>query len=121
MSVARTFLDLTDRRLDRIATQLPVEFGSDGKEFKRDYSVNLSPGGVFVATQAVMPVDTTLSLRFQFPDNGRRLACRGRVAWLNHAAADKKPHLPTGMGIQFASLAEEQLNIVRGYLAGSMT
>ena len=119
LSVARDFLDLADRQLTRVATRLPIEFAPDDEQFKRDYSVNLSSGGVFVATSTVLPVDTALALRFQFPDSNRRLACRGRVAWLNRPDAGKKPHLPTGMGIQFAALAEEQLDMVRGYLAGS--
>ncbi len=116
LSVARTFLDLADRQLSRVATRLPVEFGMNGNDLKTNYSVNLSPGGLFVATDTVMPVDTPLALRVQFSDKGRSLSCRGRVAWLNHPDGKKKPHLPTGMGIEFSQLANEQLNVVKGYL-----
>jgi len=117
LSAARTFLDLVDRQLSRVATRLPVEFACPGAEAKTNYSVNLSPGGLFVATDEVMPVDTRLSLRVTFPDRNQALACSGRVAWLNSAARGyKKPHLPTGMGIQFAQLASEQLNMVKSYL-----
>lgn len=116
LSAARTFLDLADRQLPRVATRLLVEFGRDDDELKMNYSVNFSPGGLFVATNVVMPVDTSLSLCVQFPDDDNLLVCQGRVAWLNHYDNNKKPHLPTGMGIQFAPLAAEQLSLVNSYL-----
>lgn len=117
LSAARTFLALSDRQMARIATRLLVEFGQHDYESTSSYTVNLSPGGLFVATHEVIPVDTQLSLRVQFPDAKSSFACRARVAWLNHPDQNKKPHLPTGMGMQFSSLVEEQLNIVKDYLA----
>lgn len=120
LSVARSFLDLTDRQLSRVATRLLVEFGQNDKDIKSNYSVNLSSGGVFVATNDVMPINTSLALRFQFPETNNSMTCRGRVAWLNHPENSKKPHLPTGMGIQFAPLAKEQISLVSGYLAAGV-
>lgn len=117
LSAARTFLELTDRQLSRVAAHLLVEFGHSDAELMTNYSVNLSPGGLFVATDAVMPIDTPLTLRLELSNSGRNLSCRGRVAWLNNPApGSKKPHLPTGMGIQFAQLAVEQQNMIKGYL-----
>ncbi len=118
LSATRTFLSLIDREQSRVETCLQVEFGQRDTELKTNFSVNLSPGGLFVATDEIMPIDTPLSLRVAFPDSAKSLDCRGRVAWLNHPAAEnKKPHLPTGMGIQFAQLASDQLDIVKGYLS----
>ena len=83
--------------------------------------MNLSSGGLFIACDDAMPVDTRLSLQVDFPRSGKRMTCRGRVAWLNHSESGrKKPHLPTGMGVQFDQLAREQLNMVKGYLASSL-
>jgi uncharacterized protein (TIGR02266 family) len=116
LSAAKTFLDLADRQKDRIASRLLVEFGQHSDELNCNYSVNISPGGVFVATSDVMPVDTQLAIRVEFPDSRRNLSCEGRVAWLNYPETRKKPHLPTGMGIEFASLADEQLDLLKVYL-----
>jgi len=117
LSAARTFLDLTDRQLSRVQTRLPVEYGLDEAALKTRYSVNLSPGGLFVATDEMVPVDSDLALRVEFPAGSRRLSCRGRVAWLNQPVlASKKPHLPTGMGIQFAQLSANELTLVKGFL-----
>lgn len=122
LSATRTFLSLIDRQQSRVETRLQVEFGQRDTDLKTNFSVNLSHGGLFVATSEIMPIDTPLSLRVTFPNSEKSLACRGRVAWLNSSAAEsKKPHLPTGMGIQFTQLATDQLNIVKGYLsAGSI-
>jgi len=119
LSAARTFLDLVDRKLSRVATCLPVEFTS-ATQRTTNYSVNLSPGGLFLATDEILPVDTSLSLQVTFPDSSKSLTCRGRVAWLNHSEdGRKKPHLPNGMGIEFSQLKNEQLNLVKGYLASA--
>lgn len=120
LHIARSFLDLTDRQQSRIPTRLLVEFGQDDKRINKNYSVNLSPGGVFVATKEILPVDTPLSLVVRFPTTQDSFACQGRVAWLNQSDRFKKPHLPTGMGIEFAQLAREQQSLVSGYLAASI-
>ena len=83
LSAARSFLGLTDRQLSRVTTRLPIEFGQREDQLKNNYTVDLSPGGLFVATDEVSPVDTSLAIRVKFPGNGKKLACRGRVAWLN--------------------------------------
>ncbi len=115
--VARRFLHLTDRQLGRIGAKLLVQYGQSTACLKDKYSVNLSPGGLFIATDELLPVDSALALRLNFPQQDKRLACQGRVAWLNHPEENKKPHLPTGMGVQFANLAEEQLTFLKRFLA----
>jgi len=120
LSAARTYLDLVDRRLSRVPTQVPVQFSRQRGDVKTNYSVNLSPGGVFLATDDILPVDTLLALRLNFPEKSKSITCRGRVAWLNQPGTEsKKPHLPTGMGIQFSQLKNDQLNIVKGFLSAA--
>ncbi len=117
LTVARRFLQLSDRQLGRIGARLLVQFGQSPAELTDNYSVNLSPGGVFIATHHLLPVDSSLALQLELPRQNNRLACRGRVAWLNHPEKHKKPHLPTGMGVQFSDLVDEQLVMVKRYLA----
>lgn len=121
LSVAKTFLDLADRQQARIAARLPVEIGKCDREMKTRFSVNLSSGGLFVACEETLPVETSVSLRVDLPFGSKPLTCRGRVAWLNHSESGRKqPHLPAGMGIQFVPLAAEQLNVLNGYLTSSV-
>ncbi|MCK4691619.1 MAG: response regulator [Desulfuromonadales bacterium] len=117
LSVARSLLDLADRYEARIATRIPVHFGPGFEQLSTDYSVNLSSGGVFVATDEVLPVGMPLALRVQFSGVGHDLKCKGRVAWLNQPDVRKERHLPTGMGIRFSHLATKQLDLIKDYLA----
>ncbi len=117
LSVAREFLQLSDRQLGRMAARLLVQYGQNPDELNSHYSVNISQGGVFVATQDVIPVGTPLALRVQLPQQKDSLSCKGRVAWLNHPETGKKPQLPTGMGIEFSNLIAEQQAMVHRYLA----
>lgn len=118
LAAARTFLDLVDRQQSRVATRVPVDFATAERQLATHYTVNLSPGGLFVETEEVLPVDTPLSLQVRFPASGRSLTCRGRVAWLNSGKNGRKQaHLPAGMGIEFAQLATDQLTLIKGFLA----
>ncbi|SHI61662.1 Myxococcus xanthus paralogous domain TIGR02266 [Malonomonas rubra DSM 5091] len=119
LSAARTFLELADRQMGRVDARLQVEFSHDTQR-GTNYTVNLSPGGLFLATDAILPVDTPLSLKVKFPSAGTSLTCRGRVAWLNRSEQGRKqPHLPSGIGIEFSGLDHEQRGVVERYLAGA--
>ena len=118
LSAARTFLDLVDRQQSRVSTRVPVDFAISERQLKTHYTVNLSPGGLFVETDEELPVDTRLSLQVRFPSSGRGVTCQGRVAWTNSAKNGRKQtHLPAGMGIEFAQLDIEQLTLLKGFLA----
>jgi len=115
LSVARQLLDLHDRQQARIAKRVLVHFGPDPKRLSSHFTVNLSLGGMFLATDEVFPVGTPLALRVQIPGQ-HALSCQGQVAWLNHAREVKKPHLPTGMGISFRQLDDQHLSQVKRFL-----
>lgn len=116
LSLARSYLDLAARQAARTFTCLQVDFGPDRDSMTSNHSVNLSDGGVFIATDFLMPVGTSLAIRLQFPGRQQQLACRGRVAWLNPPQKRKKPYLPVGIGVQFNPLAIEEKALVQNYL-----
>lgn len=117
LTVARDILELADRQKNRIPARMLVHFDENKNRPQGNFTVNLSGGGMFVATQEIKPIGSPLSLRVQFPGEESPFRCRGRVAWLNHSEFHKKPHLPTGMGVAFDRLSEAQLERVQIYLA----
>jgi len=117
LTVACEMLDLVDRQLARIPARMLVHFGENQNQLQSNFSVNLSYGGMFIATEDVLPVGSPLSLRLQFPGAKQTLNCQGQVAWLNHSELQKKPHLPVGMGVAFAGLSVPQQELVKSYLA----
>lgn len=117
LSLARTHLNLAAREALRISARLPVAFGPDPDNLRTNYSVNLSPGGVFIATDSVVPVGTSLALQLRFPAPQGDLSCQGQVAWLNPNQQRKKNRLPAGMGVRFNPLANADTVRVQTYLA----
>src|SRR5690606_38943129 len=73
-----------DRRSEpRILRQFEVEFNYE-THFFAGLTLDISNGGLFIATYHLLPVGTPLSLSFQLP-NETRLSVRGEVRWVRCA------------------------------------
>ncbi len=85
-----------DRRVHpRLATRLPVRFS----DFQYEWDgtcLSLSAGGCFLATGAILPVDTDLDVDLVHPD-GDALRVEGRVRWSREATS----RVAGGLGIAF--------------------
>jgi uncharacterized protein (TIGR02266 family) len=86
------------------------------KKVLTDYTVNVSMGGLFIETNHILPVDTELLVKFKLPNIDRIISCKSRVAWVNGADSLKKENLPSGMGIQFLDLPQEDMHAVRIFI-----
>jgi uncharacterized protein (TIGR02266 family) len=83
-----------------------------------EYSVNMSSGGVFIATKRVLEGGTLLFVEFRLPGSTKPITCKAKVAWVNDPEHMKSTSLPPGMGLQFFSLSLESLEELRTYLNG---
>lgn len=102
------------RRHDRRALALLVQFRATVLEpFRAEYIVNLSPGGLYVATDDPLPKGTLLNLQFPLKDGTRLIEGTGTVVHVTETA-DASPERPAGMGIAFEQLAPENLELVIG-------
>lgn len=117
LRASREQLTLTERIAPRIESRVLVNYGLRAEKLLQQYTVNIGLGGLFLATEALLSIDTWLTLQIELPDGLTPLSCRGRVAWLNHPDWVKKPQLPYGMGIQFVDISEEQVERISCYLA----
>ena len=93
------------RTAPRVELEAEIGVYSD-TNFYTGYSLDLSEGGIFVATYNLEPLGTEIELDFTLP-GGFQVKARGVVRWLRdpiEAADDVTP----GMGIQFRSLTDEQ-------------
>ena len=96
--------------------KLEVYYGPNQQTLMADYTVNMSIGGVYLETDTIRPVDTSLVIKFKIPGNNPIIVCKARVAWTNEAGHRKKFNLPPGMGIQFLDLSLENLQYIRNFL-----
>jgi uncharacterized protein (TIGR02266 family) len=86
----------TDPRYER---RLEVEMVADGKRHL-GHSRNISLGGMYVESLDVLPVQTTLQIRFRVPTQPEPIDVTGEVRWVERGAAEQV----AGMGVRFHGL-----------------
>ena len=96
----------------RVPVCLGVGFESDSSSFS-GVSSDISEGGVFVATHSLPPIGSEIELRFSLPA-GPELRTRGVVRWLRDA--NEADSAPPGIGVQFRTLAERDLTLIRAFI-----
>ncbi len=93
----------TERRKNlRIPFQIDVSTSKSRSGFLQTYDI--SSYGMFVKTDAPLPIDSKVFVSFNIPGNPIPIKSYARVAWVNSISEDKTK--PEGMGIQFLSLSE---------------
>ncbi|HEX9671353.1 MAG TPA: TIGR02266 family protein [Thermoanaerobaculia bacterium] len=78
--------------------------------FISEYSSNVSPGGLFVKTQAPSPVGTLLDFEFQLGDGYPLIKGTGEVVWTR--SDDQGTAKPAGMGIRFLRLSKGSRELI---------
>lgn len=100
-------------RKKRVRVQVGVDLNT-ATNFFVGTSLNLSEGGLFVATRAEVPVGTEVDLSFTLP-TGASIQMRGAVRW-RRAPDDRMPLVTAGVGVQFVDASEEALEQVRLFI-----
>ena len=104
------------RRHSRIAVKLEVTLESESNFFS-GFSMNMSEGGLFVATHDHKPLGSEVQVTLSLPDGGEPVKAACVVRWVreyNPAVPDMAP----GMGVQFVSLSAEELTRVESFCNG---
>jgi uncharacterized protein (TIGR02266 family) len=83
----------------------------DVDTFIQRYSVNISRGGIFIATRNPKPVGTVLRFEFQLATAAPIIRGEGQVIWIKPFDPEqpKKVH---GMGVRFTRLDAESRNLI---------
>lgn len=100
------------RSTPRLARQFELEFNYE-THFYAGLSLDISSGGLFIATYHLLPVGTLLWLSFSLPDE-TRLSVQGEVRWVR--SSDEEHERP-GMGVAFKELSAEALSKISAYCA----
>lgn len=88
----------------RYASEISVDYAS-GDTFLFSYIENISMMGIFIRSEAPLPIGTELMLRLG-PEQGM-IELRGEVAWINPVRDDGGGINP-GMGVRFIELTPDQ-------------
>jgi uncharacterized protein (TIGR02266 family) len=92
---------------------IEVEIGLTSESYiYTGLSLDVSTGGVFVATYEPAPPGTAVSLCFVLPD-GHVVNAEGAVRWTRAATEDAPP----GMGVAFTAISRESVEHIAGFCA----
>lgn len=109
-------LELADetRAEPRAAVYASVDLFSE-HNFWSGLTMNMSEGGLFVATHNVVPVGTTLVLHMLLPFEKEPVVTLAQVRW-SRAYTDQRD-VPPGLGLQFVDTDAKSLAKIKKFVA----
>lgn len=106
---------LEHRLSKRVALEVPCVVRIEGAEHV-GRTRNISYGGLFLSTDAIPAIGTTVGLRFTLPGSMLPVETAGEVRW--HRAADQPEEgLVRGIGVRFSDPGPDALEEIRQFLA----
>ena len=113
---ARKYTDAVERRELRIPCRFPVLFLLE-KSPVGAHALDISDGGIFLATRAQLSLDRPLKLALYLSTAQPVLMeLKGTVAWLNEEGKRVHAGLPTGFGVEFQGLEEKEIAALREFV-----
>lgn len=101
------------RRSSRANAYLCIDLCSE-HNFWTGLTMNLSEGGVFVATHVILPPGSMVGLHLELPHHPKRIMTLGEVRWNRTYTGDDD--VPPGLGIQFVGLDSASLLAIRKFV-----
>ncbi|MBX3228591.1 MAG: PilZ domain-containing protein [Labilithrix sp.] len=101
------------RRSPRAIAYLCIDLCSE-HNFWTGLTMNISEGGVFVATHVMLEPGTLVGLHLELPNRGHRIMTLGEVRWSRAYTGDDD--VPPGLGIKFVGLDLGSLAAIRKFM-----
>jgi uncharacterized protein (TIGR02266 family) len=101
-----------ERKHPRANAYLCIDLCSE-HNFWTGLTMNVSEGGVFVATHVLLDPGALVSMHLELPK--ARILALGEVRWRREYTGDDD--IPPGMGVQFVNLDEAALEAIRTFVA----
>jgi len=105
---------LEARRNGRVRMHTSIDTRSDSNFFI-GFSMDISEGGIFIATVEPVALGTQVELDFTLP-GGRPMKVTGVVRWVRESN-DRTPELMPGVGVQFTGLPSEVAHAITSFVA----
>lgn len=103
---------LDERTVPRTSMHIAIDVYSE-HNFWSGLTMNVSEGGVFVATQKMMKPGTMLIVDMQLPGESEPIIALAEVRWSRAFSGDVD--VPPGLGLKFVALCDESLAKIRRF------
>jgi len=98
------------RKHPRTPLSLLVQYRFNSfEDFLAEYSVNISPGGMFIHTDEPKEEGSMIYLQFSLKDGSKLIEGMGKVVRVNPTGV---PGHPAGMGVEFVNFDDESMALV---------
>ncbi len=104
------------RELLRIDAKVEVEF-NNFEQFYREYTKNLSKGGIFIKTSNVLKPQSILEISLKLPGVNRPLSLVGEVVHVIEPELASGHGWDPGMGVHFVDFEESIQRVIEQYIA----
>lgn len=113
----RPRMTILERKADP-AEPMSVEFAfSTGVQFYEGLSLSLQPGGLFVKTGELLPIDSLLDCTVRLEQEDIQFRISAKVIWINPRDSAGKP---AGMGLKFPKIGPMQRQVLSDFLVGDL-
>jgi len=94
-----------------------VRYGAQKPE-RTGFTTNISPTGLHIKTNSVLPPGSLLQIEIKFPEQVFQLTAR--VIWAKRVPSQLAHRLHSGMGVRFVDPGEDWLDYFRRWDAGEL-
>lgn len=92
-----------------LTTEVRLEF-PQLSDFVREYSANISLGGMFIQTRNLKPPGTSFRFELRLADDFKIIHGRATVVWVRRE--DEGADRPAGMGVRFDELGGDSRELI---------
>lgn len=103
------------RSTRRVPCNLSVSF-RDGETIYRSETLNISNGGILIATDHPLEIGTHIDLTLELPSTAKPITAVGKVAWIGRAPSGVDGTASAGVGIKFSRIAPTDLKLIVDYV-----
>ncbi len=103
-----------EREVARASVYVSVDVYSD-HNFWTGLTMNMSEGGLFVATHSLVPVGSFVILHMMLPSYEEEIVIAAEVRW-TRAYSPGQDGTPPGIGLQFIDLDDDTLLAIREFI-----
>lgn len=105
----------TKRSTRRVPCQISMSI-RNGEQVYNSKTLDISHGGIFLATDEPLEIGTLIDMSFQIPSSPRPVNAVGKVAWVEKAPDGVSVTGRAGVGVKFSKIDPADLQLIVDYV-----